>query len=720
MLTITVDTLFDELDGSIVDGDISLRDAIAEADAGETIDFAPSLTSGGAATIYLSDLNQLVVDKDLTIVGPGAEFLTIQAFDSMSSGGQNSRAFLIYDGELSLSNVEISGLTLSGGYVTNGGLSVAPGGAVFNTERLVLNGMAIVSNTADQGGGIFNSQSPAHLTLVDSVVSGNTAISDGGGGIASFANASIEGSQIVDNHALGSGDGGGIFSFGSLSSTTISNSKVSGNTARDGGGVASTQNLTIDASHITDNQAYSVSNFYGNGGGIKVSLGPGIISRSTISGNQSSSQGGGIAGIRTVGGNLAEPVSISIDSSTISGNSTETGGGIVAGALTLDSSTVSGNTATFSGGGVAAFNSAIIRYSTITDNSAPSEFGGGGVASFAFPVEPVRIRSSIVAGNLDGDLRFIASEPDPFSSEGYNVVGTGNGAAGFNQMGDQSGVVDPMLGPLQENGGLTETHAAIAGSPVVDAGDPLAVAGVGNVPLVDQRGVPFGRIEDGGTNMMPRIDIGAFEIQSTVLACDFDGREGCDIDDIDALIMEIVAGTNNLEFDLNADEMVDHADRDQWLAEAGELNLNSGNPYLLADSNLDGVVDGQDFLVWNSFKFNPTGTWSQADWNADGITDGQDFLIWNSNKFQSSDGLLRSVLPPASPEPSHEIMPITDVQVSEPSTKQVLELSIIPYTTSKQIDAVFAGIHQREERGDAQRPEDIFGTIREDLKSCVL
>ena len=62
-----------------------------------------------------------------------------------------------------------------------------------------------------------------------------------------------------------------------------------------------------------------------------------------------------------------------------------------------------------------------------------------------------------------------------------------------------------MLGPLADNGGPTFTHALLPGSPAIDAGDPAAVAGVGNVPLYDQRGFAFSRVAGG------RIDIGAFE-----------------------------------------------------------------------------------------------------------------------------------------------------------------------------------------------------------------
>ena len=140
-----------------------------------------------------------------------------------------------------------------------------------------------------------------------------------------------------------------------------------------------------------------------------------------------------------------------------------------------------------------------------------------------------------------------------------------------------------------------------------------------------------------------------FEVQTTALSCDFDGLNGCDINDIDALITEIVAGTNRPHYDLNQDGIVDLADRDRWLAEAAAV-AGFASPYLLGDANLDGMVDGQDFFIWNSNKFSSTGKWSQGDWNADGITDGQDYIIWSGNKFQSSN-VQQAPRTPASPAP---------------------------------------------------------------------
>jgi hypothetical protein len=118
---------------------------------------------------------------------------------------------------------------------------------------------------------------------------------------------------------------------------------------------------------------------------------------------------------------------------------------------------------------------------------------------------------------------------------------------------------------------------------------------------------------------------------------DFDSDGGFDCDDIDALVEEIVVGTNQVTFDMTGDNLVDLADRDAWLAAAGVHNLPSGNPYLPGDANLDGIVDGSDFGVWNANKFTNVAAWCSGDFTADGVVDGSDFGIWNANKFTSSD-----------------------------------------------------------------------------------
>ena len=118
---------------------------------------------------------------------------------------------------------------------------------------------------------------------------------------------------------------------------------------------------------------------------------------------------------------------------------------------------------------------------------------------------------------------------------------------------------------------------------------------------------------------------------------DFNADGLLDCLDVDALVADIAAGTNTPIFDLTGDGNVDTSDLDQWLADAGAANLPSGNAYLSGDANLDGVVDGVDFIAWNDNKFTNTAAWCSGDFTADGFVDGVDFIAWNDNKFTSAD-----------------------------------------------------------------------------------
>lgn len=120
---------------------------------------------------------------------------------------------------------------------------------------------------------------------------------------------------------------------------------------------------------------------------------------------------------------------------------------------------------------------------------------------------------------------------------------------------------------------------------------------------------------------------------------DFDDDGDMDADDIDALAAIVANNINDSDFDLTGDGEVDLEDRDQWLNDAGALNLFTGNSFLPGDANLDGVVDGFDFLAWNQNKFTAIKGWTNGDLNFDGMVDGLDFMIWNAFKFQSADGV---------------------------------------------------------------------------------
>jgi hypothetical protein len=137
------------------------------------------------------------------------------------------------------------------------------------------------------------------------------------------------------------------------------------------------------------------------------------------------------------------------------------------------------------------------------------------------------------------------------------------------------------------------------------------------------------------------------QIGTVTMAGDFDDNGQYETADIDALIGSVAAGNNEVEFDLTLDGIVNLEDVDLWRAIAGAVLNESGAPILPGDANLDGDVNGVDFVAWNNAKFTSTGTWSNGDFNADGETNGVDFVVWNTNKFMTADSGTQPVPEPA-------------------------------------------------------------------------
>ena len=229
MLSITVNTLNDELDGSIHDGDVSLRNALLAATPFETINFDPALTQFGPAVLNLK-LGELRITKDVVIQGPGSALLTIDATGNdptpNTDNGDGSRVFTVNNGSAS-SNI---GVTLSGLNLT-GGDALQDGGAIRNFENLTGIDLVMTLNAAHHNGGaIFSSGS---LVLINSTVSGNTATGNGGGIYSSGPYVSISNSGINTNS---SSSGGGIAMNAPSNYLTISNSTMAGNHALISGG----------------------------------------------------------------------------------------------------------------------------------------------------------------------------------------------------------------------------------------------------------------------------------------------------------------------------------------------------------------------------------------------------------------------------------------------------------------------------------------------------
>jgi hypothetical protein len=127
-----------------------------------------------------------------------------------------------------------------------------------------------------------------------------------------------------------------------------------------------------------------------------------------------------------------------------------------------------------------------------------------------------------------------------------------------------------------------------------------------------------------------------YQIKSVYGDFNADGIYNCA--DINQLTAAIAGGGSVATFDLSGDGQLTLADVDQWRSLAGEVNIGPGKSYLPADANLDTIVDGTDFGIWNSNKFTTTTEWCLGNFNADAVIDGSDFGIWNSNKFTMSDG----------------------------------------------------------------------------------
>jgi hypothetical protein len=115
-----------------------------------------------------------------------------------------------------------------------------------------------------------------------------------------------------------------------------------------------------------------------------------------------------------------------------------------------------------------------------------------------------------------------------------------------------------------------------------------------------------------------------------------DGAYTCS--DINQLTGTIAAGTNTAAFDLTGDGLVNQVDLQAWLTEAGYMTLSSRRPFQIADANLDGVVDGSDFGIWNTNKFTSNSAWCSGNFNGDSVVDGTDFGLWNARKFTTADG----------------------------------------------------------------------------------
>lgn len=442
---ITVNSFDDDVMAG--DGRCTLREAITNANDDTDTTEGDCAAGDGPDTIFLDSGmywlyywdgeagGSLFIGDELTIVGTGADLTIIDASEL------NKRAFSVY------AATTMFGVTITGGH------SKGSGG-----------GIAVVE---------------ANLTLIESEVSGNTAVSSyydpgkGGGIYLNTGELRLENSIVANNSAAG--DGGGIYAHSAYATLTILDSAISGNASGgQGGGITNNGgSLTIERSTIDGNTAV-----IGGGGLYNSGNGDGTVSQSTISNNV---VGTGVFANNRFGGGVKN---VGVESS-----------------LEIVNSTISGNTAADDGGGLYNNTSFISLLNvTITNNHALSE--SGGIDNYG----TVYYENSIIAGNTA-----VTSNPDcrslfgwPLVSNGYNLLGSGTGCTttGTDLTVAPGDVFTAVLETLANNGGNTQTHALRHNSPAIDAANPDAC------PAVDQRGVARPQL-DG-------CDIGAYEADNFV------------------------------------------------------------------------------------------------------------------------------------------------------------------------------------------------------------
>ncbi len=238
---------------------------------------------------------------------------------------------------------------------------------------------------------------------------------------------------------------------------------IEGGKAPNGGGI----NVEHGAVKLINSLVKGNRSTFNDGGGIDVFEGSSVtVLRSSITGNHSADEGGGVAnGGRTV-----------IVDSTVSGNRSIISGGGVTNftKLTMRNDTVANNSTEENGGGVSNFHSATLNDVTVARNKAASAGGSGDMGGGIFVGGgTLTISNSLIALNTLGGTT--SSDPNcagAFTSKGNNLRTTSDsGCTGFTGPGDFVRA-NPKIGQLANNGGPTETIALLAGSPAINKANP--------------------------------------------------------------------------------------------------------------------------------------------------------------------------------------------------------------------------------------------------------
>ncbi len=499
-----------------------------------------------------------------------------------------------------LGAVTINGITIENGLAQPGDTQVGSGGGIRDQGPvdLTLNNDIITNCSATADGGGISMEQPGSLastkwklTLNNTTVS-NCHAGDAGGGVEEDGTGivNINNSTIADNTCLNQGGGIWLDAInGGTATLTVTNSIVSGNTAGMlGGGIGNAGNGAVSILSSTIENNFTPG--FGGGFSDEPAFDMGndtdtlAVQNSLFLNNSAGASGGGID---------YEGTALTITDSAIKGNAAGVNGGmsiggmnaanfgkggglfISTGTLTLTNSTIADNTATLKGGGIEleTVSAITIRNTTIVGNTALNNTGGtlgGGIDETIFsPAPTLSLVDDTITGNfasIGGGLfegaasgltlqntilaQNLASTTGPdFDAPnnptgvdlGGNLIGIGNPTifnSGTTQQGTSTNPLNPLLGPLTNNGGpvagaagaqmTVETEAELPGSPAIGKG-------VNNNIVQDERGFPR-------TNTF---DVGAFQFQNVTLQLNIGTQDTLSLGNTETVTVTVTNASNN-------------------------------------------------------------------------------------------------------------------------------------------------------------------------------
>jgi predicted outer membrane repeat protein len=440
----------DGVDGTAILDGVTIQDGYADGSAPDDRG-AGMINSGGSPTLQDVKfyMNSAVQGGGMFTSGEASPSLNTVTFENNSATDEGGGMYIDSNSSASLANVTFNGNSTTATDGSGGGIYLA------NTGTLTVLNSTFTGNDAFNGGGIFDFAGT--LTVTNTTFSSNSASVEGGG-IYDFAgDLSVTDSTFSQNSAVEHG-GGMSLDYANVSLAYVTFDNNSTNAGESGCGAIHDADSTMTISNST------FSNNHGDyAGAICNSNGTMTVTNSTFSGNFANNYwGGGITN---------------------------------SGTLTIVDSTFSGNSTSYLGGGIGNSGTLTITNSTFSNNSAGYALGGG-----IYNGGTLNYTNTIIANSTSGGDCFNDSEHGgTINTNNHNLVEDGSCSDG----GVNLKTGDPLLGPLADNGGATQTMALLAGSPAIDTGDD-AVCLADPVNGFDQRGVtrPQG----------PHCDIGAFEL----------------------------------------------------------------------------------------------------------------------------------------------------------------------------------------------------------------